>query len=1199
MSAPFAADERAGRGGLARYFVEHREVGWAALVAVLIWGWISYGKLPQQEDPKIPERRALLVTHFPGADTLKVEQLVTKKLEKKIAELESIEEVTSQSRNGASIITLTQLESTQARVEQEWDKLRSKLAEASLPEGCQAPFLNTDFGNTITLLFAVTSPAIKEAECVARARLLRRRLAEIRQGRAASGRAAVAAFFPPAVARDYRAVLTQRFTNLLAAAGAGSDLRLVEGESFAVADFEARTNRAGLKAFLDKFGREISGTETDLQADYGGPSEVHPDLGGPFILMGDEDPLPQIRAAGLARYSYRELEKAVELFEDEMRQVPTAGKVAKIGVVNEAVYLLFSTARVNGFKLTPDEVIAAIAARNAIIPGGSLRTERQNFPVQLTGEFANEQELQRAVIGVVKGGGNAGGLAPGDTALPVYLRDLFDVRRGYENPIPYKADVLTRSGPNRAFEGHRAVLLAVEMKTGSIISQFDAVVERSVQRLQPRLPEGMAIVRVSNQPAAVAQRIQGFSRCFAEAVLIVILVSLFIMDWRSAVVVATAIPLTVAMTLGGMWLLAVPLHQISIAALIIALGMLVDDPVVACDGINREIAAGHPRQTAAWLGPFRLRRPILYATVINIVAFLPLIWLPNDKGSFIMALPIVVTLALVSSRLVSMTFIPLLGYYVLRGQKGLEAGATVRAFVLFAWVDRAMLALLPRYKRLLGGALERPWRTIGAAYGLLAASFLLVPFFGQQFFPPAERNQLLIDVELPESASITQTRQVCRQIAGLLKRQPEIESVAIFTGGTAPRFYYNVNPREPGSFLGQIVINTRTDKEVPVLLARLRASLDQEIAGARCLVKQLEQGPPVESPIQIRISGDNLDQLRGMADEVSVRLRQAGAYKVHDDLGRRMPTLEIAIDQERASTLGINNAQVGRLAQAAFTGLKVTELREGDHLIPVVIRLRVEDRNEADKIRSLYVDSREGDLVPLDSFARLKVNSEFATIAHFNQLRAVTVQAYSAVGELPATVLGRARAALSRLPLPPGCKLEFAGEEKELRESQSEMGMVMAVSLSLILFAMVMQFHSIIKALVVMLIVPLGLIGAFVGVGVMHTALGFMALLGIVSLAGVIVSHIIVLSDFIEEARAEGMELKTALMQAGLVRLRAVLATVLATVCGLVPLAVSGGELWRPLTAVHIFGLLGATVLTLVLLPVLYYVFCQKLRLIH
>jgi len=955
------------RGGLAQYCVEHREVAWMALVAVLIWGWASYRSLPQQEDAKIPSRTALVVTHFAGAGALKLEDLVTKKLEEKIDELESIEEITSESRPGVSVITVKQRPDRESIVQQEWDKLRAKLREVTLPDGCGAPNLDTDFGNTLTLLFALTSPPASEAETTARANLIRSRLASLRAKTGSTGRVATLAFFPPTVSESYRAVISKQFESALAREKLGQDIKIFQGKSFILADFKSAADRPEIQRFIQGFTRSLVGSE----------AEPHPDLGPPIILLGDEDPLPAMRAAAMPRYSYRELEKAAELLENEVKQVGSVGRVRKIGNVQEEVGLLFSVPVLNGFKFSGDEVMNAISSRNAIIPGGTFRAEGQNFPVQLSGEFGNEDELLNTIVSVTRDG------------AAIYLRDVFEVRRGYENPIPYNVDVVHRAAPNEPLTQARSVLLAIEMKEGNKISEFNATVRAVLGAAKSRLPEGVEIITLSDQPGSVEHRIHHFMRCFIEAVVVVVLVALFLMDWRSALVVATAIPLTVAMTFGGMALAGIPLHQISIAALIIALGMLVDDPVVASDAINREMAHGQPRGIASWFGPYRLRHAILFGTIINIVAFLPLALLPGDKGAYIFGLPIVVTLALVSSRIVSMTFIPLLAYYLLRGQKGMEAGGEMRSFFLFRPVDKALIAALPRYKRLLQSALAHPFRAVGIAYGLLIASFGLTIFFGSQFFPPAERNQLLIDIELPESASLLQTRRVAQQVTEILKRHEPIQSAAVFAGGTAPRFFITVSPKENAPYLAQVLVVTKHDDDVPPLVVKLRAELDREIVGARCIVKQLEQGPPVESPIQVRLIGDNLDMLRGKADEVAKVVREAGGYKVHDDLGRRMPVVQIDIDQERANTLGIQNSQVGRLAQAAFAGVKVTELREGDHLLPVKARLRIEERNEADKIRTLYVRSLREQLVPLDSFATVNLKPEYATISHFNKMRSV------------------------------------------------------------------------------------------------------------------------------------------------------------------------------------------------------------------
>ena len=593
------------RGGTAQYCVEHRGVTWTALIAVLIWGAVSFTKLGQQEDPSIPQRAGLVVAVFPGATASKVEELITKPLERKISELEAVEEITSESRPGLSTLKIRLYAGSQSYIDITWEKLRAKLREVPLPEGAQPPFLASDFGTTITLLFGITSPLASEAECIARADLIRHELTDLRAGKSAEGRAAVVAFFPPSISQSYRDFIGRRFKTALDATGMASDVQVRAGHSFLMADAATPATRAQIEQFIAGFTRSVTGTD----------AENHPDFIAPILLMGDEDPLPQVRETAAPRYSYRQLEDAAKLFQDDLKQVDAVGKVTLIGVVPETVYLLYSSAAAAGYGLAPEAIAKAIAERNAIIPGGTLRAEGQNFPVQLSGEFKSEQELLGTVVGVGKSG------------APVYLRDIFEVRRMYEAPIPFKVDVYDRAAPDAPLTKHRAVTVAVEMKTGKIIGQFNDAVQAVAKKLETRLPEEMKIETLSDQPTAVEHRLHHFIRSFLEAVVIVVFVALLLMDWRSALVVAAAIPLTVAMVLGGMHLAGIQLHQISIAALIIALGMLVDDPVVASDAINRELHHGEAAGRASWLGPFRMRRAIFYGTVINIVAFLPLMLL--------------------------------------------------------------------------------------------------------------------------------------------------------------------------------------------------------------------------------------------------------------------------------------------------------------------------------------------------------------------------------------------------------------------------------------------------------------------------------------------------------------------------------------------------------------------------------------------
>lgn len=1175
MSKP--VEKKNESGGIAQFFVEHREVSWLALIVVLLWGAVSYTKLGQQEDPTIPQRTAMLVAIFPGATASKVEELVAKPLERKISELDSIEEIKTTARPGICTMNIKQLPASKAKIDQEWDKVRSKIAEVQLPEGTRPPWLNTDFGNTITLLYALVSPPITDAECVARANMVRGRLAALRSGASPTNHAALAAFIP-AISPQYGEMIAGKIETAVRAACLAKNVRTAQSSSFVLVDLETSASRADLEKFIADFTRKVFGSDQEL---------YHPDFTKPILLMGGEDPLPQIRASAPPRYSYRTLELLARDFEDELKQVQSVGKVTKVAIVNEAVYLLYSDANLAGYGLTPETVMGSINARNAVIPGGTMRTEGRNFPVQLSGEYKTEKDMLGTMVGMSRAG------------APVYLRDTFEVRRMYESPIPYKVDVLGRTGEKGPLDTRRAVMVAIEMRDGKIIRHFNEDVKKVVETMKTRTPEGLEFRVLSDQPTAVEHRIHHFMRCFMEAVIIVIVVALFLMDWRSALVLATAIPVGVAMTFIGMQMLGIPLQQISIAALIIALGLLVDVPVVASDGINRELYLGHSRSRAAWLGPLHLRHPMVFGTLTCVFSFLPLLMLYGDKGEFMKSMPTVVTLALLSALLVSNTFLPLISYYVLRGQKGFDEGGEVRSFFLFRYVDKALMALLPIYRGALQGSLKRPYLVLGIAYTVLALVCALVfPRLGSQFFPPAERNQLLVDIEAPASDSLISTRAAVDQAVELIKKHEEVASAAVFTGGTAPRFYYNVEPKAPANYLAQIIINTRDAHEVDGLIVKLRRELDSSVPGVRCVVKPLEQGPPVNEPIQIRVSGENLDKLRVLADKVGAELRAAGGYHVFDDLGLRMPNIQIEIDQDRANSLGLNNKQVGNAALASFSGLQVTELREGDRLIPVLIRGRIEDRSEVEKLRGLYVPTPDGKNIPFESFAKVKIQPEFVRIPHYNQLRTVTVKAYAPFGELPSQILNRARPGLAKIQLEPGYALKFAGEDEELSKSKAEMMVVLLVCVALIIITLVLQFRSVIKAAVVMLTAPLVLIASIIGLYVTNSPFGFMAMLAVISLIGVLVCNMIVLSEQIEHTREQGLPLEEALIKAGLSRLRPVLMTVLAVSGGLLPLFYGGGALWHPLTAVHIFGLIFVPCLTLVMLPTLYYVFCAKLKLI-
>jgi multidrug efflux pump subunit AcrB len=894
-----------------------------------------------------------------------------------------------------------------------------------------------------------------------------------------------------------------------------------------------------------------------------GVPELDPDYQLPATLVFSV--ASELDEKGKIRCSLAELTEAAQILERELRSSPVVERVRLKGEAPRE-------------KLISPFAGALAKSGVAVDSLKTLLTEKDGASSKQR-IFATEDDLLAAEIASVDG-------TPVSVGELASLEDNASMR-------PIAAETLYRDDKS-AVVSSPSVLLAIEMKRGGNIQEFDTEVRALIDRQREGLPSGVAIVIMSDQPAVTAHRLGQFLECFIEAMIIVGLVTLLLMDWRTALVVAAAIPLTVAMTVGGMWLLGIPWQQISIAALIIALGMLVDDPVVAADGINRELAAGHPRDAAAWRGPFRLRRAIFFGTIINIAAFLPLALLPGDLGAFIISLPVVITLALVSSRLVSLVFIPLLGYHFLKGQRGFEQGGEVRSFFLLHPVDQVLARLLPRYRDLVRWGLTHPCRTVAMAFGLLVLSCGLTPFLGKQFFPMAERNQMMIDIELPEGSSVRQTREVCKKVSAAIAQEDAVTRAAIITGTGLPMFYYNVRPREPGDHVAQVLLNTRSADDVPGLLVKLRGRLDKEVTEARCIVQQLQQGPAMEAPIQVQITGDDLDVLRAKANEASRLLTDAGAYKAHDDLGPRIATPMIRLKEDGASH-GVSLSKLAREAFDAKKGIVITHMLDHGAVLPVMLRLPEGSLTDPGIWKDVLVKGSDGESMSFDEAASITTREDYAVVSHLNLQRSVAVKAFPPYGELASQTLDRAKSGLSHMELPAGGSMSFAGEERELKNCQREMARIMAVSLVLIGLAMLVQFRSFMKSLVVMLTVPLGLIGAFVGLATAHASLGFMALLAIVSLAGVIVSHIIVLSDFIEEARAEGMPLEQALTQAALVRLRAVLATVFATVCALIPLAVNGGQLWQPLTAVHIFGLMFAALLTLLALPVLYCLFAAKL----
>jgi len=725
------------------------------------------------------------------------------------------------------------------------------------------------------------------------------------------------------------------------------------------------------------------------------------------------------------------------------------------------------------------------------------------------------------------------------------------------------------------------------------------------------------LAHTSDQPLQVKENINLFMRALVEAIILVVIVSLLgFWEWRLALIMALAIPITLAMTFGVVYVLGIDLQQVSIASLIIALGLLVDVPVVAGDGIKRHLAEGFPRTTACWLGPTKLATAIFYATITNIIAYLPFLMLSGNTGEFLKSLPIVMTASLLCALFVAMTFVPFLGYYILRAPAKPEP--TIE--------ERRRRGFYGFYNKLVGRAIKHRWAVLGGSLVFLIIGGLFGSRLKTQFFPEDVQYWFYLDIWLPNETPLSVTNDAAVQAERVVRQVIEnstevttkenrghlLKSLTTFTGGGGPRFWFSVSPEMPQTNYAQMIVEI-TDKEASPKLARpIQDALAKEVPGAWITVRQLQTNP-VENPVELLISGQaDVDARNEASDVRTLRqiARQAedivsqspGISVLRDDWFPDDVQQRIQIDPDRANVVGITNADVANASTAAMSGTTVGVFKEGDKNIPIVARLRMEERAQLADIKNLYVySSQTNNRVPLLSVATVGNSLEAGRIVRREHFRTISILCYPRPGVLASEILDPILPKLQEFQknLPPGYQLRIGGELAKQVDGFSNLKIVLMISLIGIYLALLVQFNNAVKPLLVFAAAPYGVIGSLIALSIMHTPFGFMAFLGIASLIGVIVSHVIVLFDFIEEMHAKGEPLEQALPDAGIQRIRPVMITVGATILALFPLALEGGPLWQPLCYAQIGGLAVAAFTTLLLVPVLYSIFVLDLKIIR
>jgi len=912
----------------------------------------------------------------------------------------------------------------------------------------------------------------------------------------------------------------------------------------------------------DKFWSKLRLDMAELKA-----TELPEGVQGPIVDYDFGDTVAVLLAIHGNGYNYRELKDYSERIEAVIRRIRAVSKVKRIDEQKEEIDVASSLSRLAQYAVTPEQVRKALKGRNMVHWAGAVPTQLGKPPIQATGAFEGEEQIRNVMIDVTK------------TGQPVYIGDLADVQRVYKDPTQH-----ARS------RGERAMLISVEMHEGNNIVDFGKELHASLDRLRPLLPPDLKIDYVADQPKVVAQRVKDFIREFGIAIASVILVTIVLLPFRVALVSAVAIPVTIAATFGLLNAFGIELHQVSIAALIVVLGMVVDDAIVIADNYIELLDHGVDREEAAWRSASELAIPVLTATLTIICSFLPFLLLSGTTGEFIRALPLTVAIALSTSFIVAMLLTPLLcKTFIRQGLHNAEAAKEKKGFSPLEWMQRI-------YNRVIVVAMRGKPVAIAAGIIAVVVGAVVLKHIPSRFFPFAERDQFVVDVWLPEGWKIESTESAVRRIEGVLQHEHGIVNYTAFLGSSAPRFYYNVNPQLPDKNYAQLLVSTASAEETPHLVEALRPKLAHAAPEARVFLRELQQGPIQEAAIEIRITGEDENVLQSWGHEVAKLVeRTPGSLDVHSDWREDAYRLKVNLREEVANRLGFTNATIGQVLAGGFEGEPVTTYWEGDRDIAVALRLEPTLRQTFNDVANTYVISPvTGARVPLDSIAAVSPVWDSGRIVRRNGVRTLSIRSWAEGGLLPSQVLERVKPVTDKLPVPPGYRVWYGGEYENQNDTFPEMVNALLVSSIAIYLILMFQFRSVIEPLVVMAAIPLGLLGASLGFVITGNPFGFTGFLGIVSLGGVVVRNSIILVDYIRERMAEGAPVEEAAIEAGERRLRPIFLTTMAAAVGVTPMILSGSSMWSPLGSAIAFGLVGSMFFTLVVIPVLYVLIHQR-----
>jgi len=860
-------------------------------------------------------------------------------------------------------------------------------------------------------------------------------------------------------------------------------------------------------------------------------------------------------------FDYAVLKDYADRIQLQLQRVKDVGKVELIGLQDEKIWIELSNTKAATLGLPLVAVQQALEEQNAVAAAGFFETPTDRVQLRVSGRFDSVKEIRDFPIRV------------GDRTFRI--GDVAEVRRGFNDP----------PAPRMRFMGENAIGLAVSMKAGGDILVLGQALEGEFARLQETLPAGMQLRKVSDQPAAVKTGVGEFVRVLTEALIIVLLVSFFSLGLRTGLVVALSIPLVLAMTFAAMHYFGIGLHKISLGALVLALGLLVDDAIIAVEMMAIKMEQGYDRLKAASFAWTSTAFPMLTGTLITAAGFLPIATAQSGTGEYTRSIFQVVTIALLVSWIAAVMFVPYLGDRLLpdlakrHAEKHGGDGAH----------DPYATPFYQRVRRVVEWCVRRRKTVIVLTLVAFVASIALFRFVPQQFFPASGRLELMVDLKLGEGASLLNTEAEAARLEALLKDHPGIDNYVAYVGTGSPRFYLPLDQQLPAASFAQFVVLAKTIEDREAVRSWLIQVLNDEFPAVRTRVSRLENGPPVGYPVQFRVSGEHIDEVRALARKVADKVREnPHVVNVHLDWEEPSKVVRLNIDQDRARALGVSTADLSRFLQSSLSGSTVSQYREDNELIDILLRGTPREREELALLPSLAVPTDSGRSVPLSQVATLEYGFEEGIIWHRNRLPTVTVRADIYDKSLPASLVTQIQPTLDpiRAELPSGYLLEVGGTVEDSARGQKSVNAGVPLFIVVVLTLLMLQLKSFSRSAMVFLTAPLGLIGVTLFLLVFRQPFGFVAMLGTIALSGMIMRNSVILVDQIEQDISAGLDKWHAIIEATVRRFRPIVLTALAAVLAMIPL--SRSVFFGPMAVAIMGGLIVATALTLLFLPALY-----------